>query len=525
MGMSGGALAAWAGPGSPAPAGSVTLFLGGDVMTGRGIDQVLPHPSRPQLYEACVRSALDYVELAERAHGRIPRPVTFSYVWGDLLSDLERRSPDRRIVNLETSVTTSEEALPKVINYRMHPANVPCLVAAKLDCCVLANNHVLDWGIAGLRETLEVLTAAGIATAGAGRNAEDAGRPAVLDTSGKGRVLVFGFGMPSSGIPHDWAASETGPGVNLLPDSSLAHRPLPANREGPAHVRGVAGHLRVHPHDAEHVEQQWTDGRQTMAGLRRDRQGGEAHAGELPENPQLGRRVAEPVTFVRHQRGGQADAERILDGLALQRGLGGGLEWRRLGRLDECHPLLLQPPAEGLDLLDTPRVVEVHHEQPPVRLLERVSHPRLDEIGRNRRQVHELELNVPVREHPRQRELGREGVGADHGVRPGQPRVQGRLTRVRRPHQRHLGGALGPNDHRGAGARRALARTRQLFGQLLDARPDVALQVFGPLVLGDRPQHLPEAFEALPGIAGLAIGLLGVLVFGGEVRRHAFDAA
>ncbi len=218
--MFGGALAAWPGPGSPESEGNVRLFLGGDVMTGRGIDQVLPRPSSPRLHEAYVGSALDYVELAERAHGRISRPVSFSYVWGDLLSDLERRSADLRIVNLETSVTTSEEALPKGINYRMHPANVPCLAAAKIDCCVLANNHVLDWATPGLRETLEALAAAEIATTGAGRSAEDAGRPAVLDAPGKGRVLVFGFGMPSSGIPHDWAASDTRPGVNLLPDSS-----------------------------------------------------------------------------------------------------------------------------------------------------------------------------------------------------------------------------------------------------------------------------------------------------------------
>jgi poly-gamma-glutamate capsule biosynthesis protein CapA/YwtB (metallophosphatase superfamily) len=218
--MSGGALAAWPSPRSGGPVTDVTLFLGGDVMTGRGIDQVLPRPSRPRLHEAYVGSALDYVELAERAHGRISRPVTFSYVWGDLLSDLERRSPDLRIVNLETSVTTSEEALPKGINYRMHPANVPCLAAAKIDCCVLANNHILDWGAPGLRETLEALTGAGIATTGAGRSVEDAGRPAVLPTSGERRVLVFGLGMPSSGIPHDWAARDTRPGVNLLPDSS-----------------------------------------------------------------------------------------------------------------------------------------------------------------------------------------------------------------------------------------------------------------------------------------------------------------
>jgi poly-gamma-glutamate synthesis protein (capsule biosynthesis protein) len=123
-------------------------------------------------------------------------------------------------VNLESSITTSEEALPKGINYRMHPRNVPCLLAADIDCCVLANNHVLDWGTPGLLETVEALQQAGIATAGAGRNAADAARPAVLDARGKGRVLVFGFGSPTSGVPMDWSAGEGRPGVQVLPDLS-----------------------------------------------------------------------------------------------------------------------------------------------------------------------------------------------------------------------------------------------------------------------------------------------------------------
>ena len=50
----------------------ITLFLCGDVMTGRGIDQVLPHPSDPRLYELYTESALAYVELAEKVNGPIP---------------------------------------------------------------------------------------------------------------------------------------------------------------------------------------------------------------------------------------------------------------------------------------------------------------------------------------------------------------------------------------------------------------------------------------------------------------------
>ena len=129
----------------------VTLFLCGDVMTGRGVDQILPHPSSPEIFEAHARSALDYVGLAERAAGPIARPVDYAYVWGDALAEFERVRPDVRIVNLETAVTASQEPWAgKGIHYRMHPANVPCLTAAELDCCVVANNHVMDWSRAGL---------------------------------------------------------------------------------------------------------------------------------------------------------------------------------------------------------------------------------------------------------------------------------------------------------------------------------------------------------------------------------------
>jgi poly-gamma-glutamate capsule biosynthesis protein CapA/YwtB (metallophosphatase superfamily) len=65
----------------------VTLFLSGDVMPGRGIDQVLPHPGDPSLHEPYVASAKEYVALAQRLNGPIPAPVDFSYVWGDALDE------------------------------------------------------------------------------------------------------------------------------------------------------------------------------------------------------------------------------------------------------------------------------------------------------------------------------------------------------------------------------------------------------------------------------------------------------
>jgi len=55
-------------------ADSIRLFLCGDVMTGRGIDQVLPHPNDPRLHEPYIGEARSYVELAESVNGAIPRP-------------------------------------------------------------------------------------------------------------------------------------------------------------------------------------------------------------------------------------------------------------------------------------------------------------------------------------------------------------------------------------------------------------------------------------------------------------------
>jgi poly-gamma-glutamate synthesis protein (capsule biosynthesis protein) len=198
------------------------LFLCGDVMTGRGIDQALPHPADPVLYEPYVRDAREYVALAERANGPMPRPLSSDYMWGDALQELERASVDLRIINLETAITSQETPWPdKGIHYRMHPLNIGCL-SARISACALANNHVLDWGYSGLSETLRSLDAAGIAHSGAGNNAEESAAPAILNVADRARVLLFSFGSTTSGIPREWSATPSRAGVNLLEDLSDA---------------------------------------------------------------------------------------------------------------------------------------------------------------------------------------------------------------------------------------------------------------------------------------------------------------
>lgn len=222
----------------------IRLFLAGDVMLGRGIDQILHHPGDPQLWESYIHSALDYVRLAESAHGPIPRDQGLDYVWGDALATLATVKPDAGIVNLETSITDKGWPEPKGINYRMAPQNAADISSLGIDCCMLANNHVLDLGPEGLAQTLDVLHHIPIATAGAGRNRKEASAPALIRTR-QGRVLVFGLAGDDSGVPRHWSATSDSSGVNRVQcfdsralrevSSAVAH----AKREGDVAVASI----------------------------------------------------------------------------------------------------------------------------------------------------------------------------------------------------------------------------------------------------------------------------------------------
>ncbi|MBI3046698.1 MAG: CapA family protein [Acidobacteria bacterium] len=203
------------------PGAQLTLFLCGDVMTGRGVDQILPYPSEPELHEPFVTDAREYVRLAEDVSGAVPRGVDPAYIWGDAIGEWNAVAPAVRIVNLETSVTRSDDYdRGKGIHYRMHPGNIGCITAARVDACVLANNHVLDYGRAGLIETLHTLEHAGVMPVGAGRTLAEARRPAVRVLPGGIRLIAGACAHESSGVSGDWAALTDEAGVDLLPDLS-----------------------------------------------------------------------------------------------------------------------------------------------------------------------------------------------------------------------------------------------------------------------------------------------------------------
>jgi len=180
------------------------MCLLGDVMLGRLVDQALPS------HVENLEDAFHVKMLFRAKNPNVKLPVEHKYVWGNVLEDI--KSADVRIINLETSVTTHPVKYPeKAFNYRMHPNNLKCLKEANVEYASLANNHTLDFSNEGLYETLSSLSKFEIAFAGAGRNKEEAQRPAVFTAKGK-KIACF-----SAADHYDfWFSGPNKPGINYL---------------------------------------------------------------------------------------------------------------------------------------------------------------------------------------------------------------------------------------------------------------------------------------------------------------------
>jgi poly-gamma-glutamate synthesis protein (capsule biosynthesis protein) len=91
---------------------------------------------------------------------------------------------DITVGNLEGTFTERGTPANKQYVFRTPPRHASGLALAGIDVVSLANNHALDYGPEGLRNTITSLDAAGIAHSGAGENDGVARRPAILEVGG-----------------------------------------------------------------------------------------------------------------------------------------------------------------------------------------------------------------------------------------------------------------------------------------------------------------------------------------------------
>lgn len=135
--------------------------------------------------------------------------VGYAHPWGNVLPLMQTH--DLNIINLETALTTSERRVPKVFNFKAEPDRVRCLTEARIDIATLANNHVLDFDVAGLTETINVLDEAGIQHTGAGANSEAAKQPVIVNRNNV-RIGVIGI----TDNEARWKAGPDKPGTNFV---------------------------------------------------------------------------------------------------------------------------------------------------------------------------------------------------------------------------------------------------------------------------------------------------------------------
>lgn len=160
--------------------------------------------------------------------------------WGNTLSHLS--AADLRIINLECVIASSGRPWSrwrKVYHFRADPIAIDSLKKAGIDCVALANNHVLDYEEEALLEMLALLEQAGVRYVGAGRNLEEAARPAMLEARGL-RVAVVAFTDNEPG----WVATTKTPGTNYIP-ISLEEKSLKPVTDAISRARAAGANLVI----------------------------------------------------------------------------------------------------------------------------------------------------------------------------------------------------------------------------------------------------------------------------------------
>ncbi len=178
----------------------------------------------------------------------------FDYPYAHVKERLQ--AADFAAANLETAVTARDMEKPgaKTYEFRSDPDALPAFKEAGFDLVNLANNHTLDFGEVGLRDTMKHLDESELLYVGAGETADDAFAPVYVEKNGL-RIAVLGF---TRVIPDgEWRAGPSKPG---LADTYNYTRPVEEIQKAAAEADLVVvlthwGDERVQePHPKEQVE-------------------------------------------------------------------------------------------------------------------------------------------------------------------------------------------------------------------------------------------------------------------------------
>ncbi|MEE3419125.1 MAG: CapA family protein [Methanosphaera sp.] len=138
--------------------GNVSITVTGDVMFGRKMPGVLSLDSSPYRYVQNVTGDTDIL-----------------------------------LVNTENPFTTSGDAVKPDVPLKANPDYIPLINGTNgMVISANANNHVFDYGITGMRDSIKNLESYGIAHIGAGENKQEATKPVTIEKEGH-NITIFNY--------------------------------------------------------------------------------------------------------------------------------------------------------------------------------------------------------------------------------------------------------------------------------------------------------------------------------------------
>jgi poly-gamma-glutamate capsule biosynthesis protein CapA/YwtB (metallophosphatase superfamily) len=128
------------------------------------------------------------------------------------------RSADLAVVNLETAVTSSGSPAAKTFVFRAPPTAFRALRAGGVDVASMANNHGMDYGEAGLRESLSAATRYRFPVIGIGLDDDQAYRPFRRTINGQRIAVVGATQVLDDELISAWTAGPVKPGLASAKD-------------------------------------------------------------------------------------------------------------------------------------------------------------------------------------------------------------------------------------------------------------------------------------------------------------------
>jgi poly-gamma-glutamate synthesis protein (capsule biosynthesis protein) len=135
---------------------------------------------------------------------------------------------DVAMVNLETAVTDRGAPAAKAYTFRAPASAFTALKAGGVDVATVANNHGMDFGRTGLRDTLAAARAAGVSVVGAGWNDRQAYAPHRVTVKGQRVAIIGATQVLDDHLISEWTA---GPGKMGLASAKDEPRLVRAVRE------------------------------------------------------------------------------------------------------------------------------------------------------------------------------------------------------------------------------------------------------------------------------------------------------